>query len=781
MYIMKKNIFINIFVFLLSINVLFVSCDKSNNSGGDVDVTDTADKTTVPGIYKLNTLALPDGYKISSYTSNVNNVITHGDRIYAACKKTQKSFSDGQRRSSENSIIYSVDLEGGDEKIYPLEVNGASINSFDMDSEGNFYILAGFSTLYKLNPDGIPISQTEISEPGTNNGLKVDGNGKIYLNSQTRISIFNSDLEFLYDIETEYRNLSLHTAPDGKILAEDMNTGYTALPVYYTVSDDNSLKQTNIIKAPANVTETLNSYSVKFGEGYDIYFYNIYGVYGYNDGAEKADVLCDWLNSDLYFDYTRLISVISPDKMVCVSRDMFAETEVDGESVYDLIIMTRDNDAKPKITVTLAYINKIDEVLLAAINFNRLNDDYRIVFKDYTVYSSSENIAAGRAKFNMDLVSGTIPDIMLFDTNMPYYDYIDKGMFADLYKLFDGDSEMSRDDILYSVRSAYETDGKLYCLPPNFRIDTMTGKESLAGEEKSLTLDEFYGLYAKADAGASVCNISNNKNFLKQMLRANLGDFVDYESLTCSFDSEEFIKYIDFIRNLPVKKYDTNIQFTDSIFYSDYLEIKNNKLYLSEISISDLNAFISLKYVYGGDKYVIKGYPTKSTNVSVISSFYMFGISDSSECKNGAFEFLKYYLGDQMQTSDEALNGGLPVTVSALDILLDRAADTYFYVKEMTLADNVYLAVSSEYGLPDPGLDALYIKEGHTLYRFTEEDAKWLRDYLTESRFENKYDAKIDEIIWEELDLYFEGALTAAEAAKFIQNRVTTYISERYG
>lgn len=776
-----------ILLLIFTASIVIVSCNQNNDS--NMVLYDTADQTTVSGIYRLDTLILPDGYKISSYIPGVKNVITHGNRIYAVCKKTRLYFTDGQRRFSINSIIYFVDLEGKNEKIFPLDgMDGIQINSFDMDSAGNFYIIADISILYKFNPDGSLISCIEISEPGSERAYIKVGDDKLYVYATTWLKVLNFDLVFLYDMQIDRMNLIFEFTPDGKMMAENINTGYNALPQYYYINEtEKRLEQAEILRAPENVTKEKNSYFVKFGEGYDIYYYNTYGIYGYNEGDENADMLCDWVNSGLYFDYTELISVISPDKMVCIFRDMFAETDIITETVYDLVIMTLDEDAVPKITITLAYADKIDEVLLAAINFNRLNDKYRIVFKDYTIYNFPEDMSAGQNKFNMDLISGVIPDIMLLSMNLPYSDYIDKGLFVDFYSLFDNDSEMSRDDILYAVRASYETNGKLYCLPTNFIIETLTGKAILVGEKESLTLDEFYMLYEKADNEARFCNIVNNKYFLKSMLRANLCDFIDYENLTCSFDSDKFTGYIDFMKNLPVKTIDSNNAFISYVSYTDFMEIRDNKLYLCKNNISGPDSYIPLKYIYGNDKFVIKGFPTDNTSGSMIISSYTFGISNRSECKNGAFEFIKYYLSDKIQTSDEllnslngTLNGRLPVTVSALDILLGKAADTYFYLKEDNSLETKNLNMIKEYGTYNPELDTFYIKEGFTLYRFTEEDVKWYRDYLTEGKIKNNFDTKINEIIWEELDLYFNGAVTALEAAKFIQNRVSIYINERY-
>ncbi len=205
-------------------------------------------------------------------------------------------------------------------------------------------------------------------------------------------------------------------------------------------------------------------------------------------------------------------------------------------------------------------------------------------------------------------------------------------------------------------------------------------------------------------------------------------------------------------------------------------------MYLLDNSISGIDSLIMLKHLYDGEEYVIKGYPTDATNGSLIDSMYRFGISSKSECKNGSFEFVKYFLTDKMQTSDEILSSWLPVTVSSLDIILDRAVNTYYYLNEeyLAAAESGFIMISEEYGKPDPDTEKFYKSVGSILYRFTENDANRLREFLSDGNIKNKFEAKINEIIWEELDLYFDGGLTAAQAVDYIQSRVSIYINERY-
>ncbi|MDD4774015.1 MAG: hypothetical protein PHZ09_10520 [Eubacteriales bacterium] len=801
---MKKIFFC---VVLLSLFINLVSC---NNNIPDIKKSsgqnDTAVSSSVTGVYELKTLSLPDYYSLSSYTSDVygiNNVITNNDRVYVVGSKetpyiNEHKDSEGNiiyNKSFEpKSIIYSVDLNGENEQILTLdEINPVSITSLDIDSAGNFYIF-GYSALYKLNPDGELISSVNINNL-TDSGefyysIKFDADENLYLISQTYITVLNPDLKFLFEIKINMMTLNLQLTPDNKMLAENIYTGFNNPPNYYYIDSDekklDSIAEDMVKTPPVNVTDNIKRYSVKFGDGYDIYYNNRFGVYGFKEGDETAVMLCDWVNSGLYVDYTELISVISSDKMVCVSQDMFAEKDNSMVKIYDIIIMTRvpDGQVVPKITITLAYADTVDSILLAAINFNRLNDKYRVVFKDYSVYKSIEDMNAGVDKFNMDLVAGNIPDIILFTMIMPYNDYIDKGMLVDLYELFDSDDDINRDDIIKAVRIAYETNGELYCLPTGFSISTLTGKASIVGDKESMTLEEFYELYEEAGENASVINSINKKYFFKTLLKANLGDFVDYKNLTCSFSSKRFIEYIEFIKNLPIKEFEDKTVLTGpiNIYYSDLVDIRDDKLYLLDSNISSVNSLVTLKYIYGGEEYVIKGYPTDVTNGTLIDSMYRFGISSKSECKNGSFEFIKYFLTDKMQTSDEVLQSNLPVTVSALNIILDKAINTYYYLNEsyFAAAESGLLMISEENEKPDSETEKFYKSIGSILYRFTEDDANHLRTFLSDGNIRNKYEAKINEIIWEELDIYFDGGLTAAQVADYIQSRVSIYINERY-
>lgn len=76
----------------------------------------------------------------------------------------------------------------------------------------------------------------------------------------------------------------------------------------------------------------------------------------------------------------------------------------------------------------------------------------------------------------MNIVSGTGPDIIDI-TNIDYNQYASMGVFEDLYPYMDK-TGINRSDYLENVFMAYEIDGKLYAVIPQFMISTTMVKAS---------------------------------------------------------------------------------------------------------------------------------------------------------------------------------------------------------------------------------------------------------------------------------------------------------------
>lgn len=253
----------------------------------------------------------------------------------------------------------------------------------------------------------------------------------------------------------------------------------------------------------------------------------------------------NFINSDINSNNLNYILPLSPDKFVAVSYD--TTTYMQELSVLNRI---PDDQVAERQIITLAvpylYYN-LNEVV---ISFNKSNEKYRIVVTDYSQYNTSEDYSAGTTRLNNDLISGKIPDILMIDAEMNYDSYVSKGLFTDLYELMDADPNFNRADYLENVFKAYEIDGKLYSLVPTFNIVTFAAKASNLEGIEHWTVDEFME-FAAAHPDMQMFDYDfNRENFLMMLMIFARDSFIDNETGECHFDSEEFMKMLEFTKTL---------------------------------------------------------------------------------------------------------------------------------------------------------------------------------------------------------------------------------------
>ena len=165
-----------------------------------------------------------------------------------------------------------------------------------------------------------------------------------------------------------------------------------------------------------------------------------------------------------------------------------------------------------------------------------------------------------------------------------------------------------------------------------------------------------------------------------------------------------------------------------------------------------------------GEEVTFIGFPTAEGNGSVIQlSSTGFAISAKSAFKDGAWEFVRYYLTDEYQTSDELYD--FPIVKSAF---LEKAA----------------LATEKPYWIDENGNkveydDTWYIGgEEIIMEPFTQEEVDEICEFIYSVNKVNKFDSDIQNIITEEAAYFFEGQKSAQEVATIIQSRAQIFIDE---
>lgn len=185
-----------------------------------------------------------------------------------------------------------------------------------------------------------------------------------------------------------------------------------------------------------------------------------------------------------------------------------------------------------KTTLYLADMSNNRYLIEAILEFNALSDIYEV---EHVLY-----IPEDETRLRLELISGSGPDIMSLH-RFGYEAYANKGVFADLNSFFDSDPDISRGMLLEQILDACEeSDGQLFQLMPTFHFETMwCNPEFYAqlGEWNIGTISDW--LTQHPDACFTTYTYDYNSPFYL-LMRAGLNDFVDYETMTCQFDSPEF-------------------------------------------------------------------------------------------------------------------------------------------------------------------------------------------------------------------------------------------------
>jgi ABC-type glycerol-3-phosphate transport system substrate-binding protein len=213
-------------------------------------------------------------------------------------------------------------------------------------------------------------------------------------------------------------------------------------------------------------------------------------------------------------------------------------------------------------------------------------------------------------------------------------------------------------------------------------------------------------------------------------------------------------------------------EFPEEIDYSalgeDYW-LHEDSLYREDkalLNVMYMSSFGDIRYeqnYYFGVPVTLIGFPTTNGNGSVLNASKLFAMSAQSGCKEGAWQFIRYFLSDEYQESSRLWS--LPVKESALEKQAESACEQSYYLDE----DGNRVEYSSSYWIngteiPDEPL--------------TEEEADRYLAFIRSVNHTIFYDESLINIISEEVTAFFQGQKTAAEVAKIIQSRAKIYMAE---
>lgn len=493
-------------------------------------------------------------------------------------------------------------------------------------------------------------------------------------------------------------------------------------------------------------------YQYLSGNGYTMYISDDDAVYGFDGSTAKLTKLLDYVDSDLTQSY-------AISSLVALSETEFIARISDEEYNYHLtrLIKVPASEVKDREVLTLAGYYIGYEIRSAVTKFNKESELYKIKTVDYSKFDTEEDYNAGIKQLNLDVASGNIPDILVADSNVSMGSFENKGLFLDLTSYLANDPEISEDDFLPNIMEAAKTNGKLYKIIPSFYVQTVVTKSKYLEGKNTLTFEDCRKIIDASGNGYKYSfGMQRKKDFLETGIALAGNKYIDWENKKCSFDSDSFIQFLEL-----TKEFADEITEDDWDVYSDTY-FREGKSFFDIAFISNFRNYNRYRQGLFGEDITFMGFPNNmDLNCSVIYPESSFSISAKSKNKDGAWEFVRYYLTDEYQ---DTIEFSFPTKKTAFDKFAESSTSKMFYMedgKKVEYDDTTYV------GDQEIVLDPL-----------TAEQVQEMKDFIGGLSLIYTSNDSINVIIEEEASAFFSGQKTAQEVANIIQSRVSIYVNE---
>ena len=391
----------------------------------------------------------------------------------------------------------------------------------------------------------------------------------------------------------------------------------------------------------------------------------------------------------------------------CSDNTWLCASDFDGK----IWSIRREAISQGKQTLHIASANGSLELDDLVKQFNRAHRDCVAVI-DYYPENAYDRLCT-------EMMAGDGPDVLdLTWLSLP----LNSSYLVDLYPYIDADPDVDRDMFVPTVIASLELNGQLTSLPAAFVVLTMTARVADVGERTDWTIEELQDLWAqRTDDIFLMSGWMDRHNYLSWLTTLTTGDFIDWENGTARYDSEDFIRQLQFCETL-----------SDYVEYND--EVAEKPCLVEFEDVQNLVRVNGVRYNYKED-FTYIGFPGDGEYGSFFDVNQLhFAISANSDKKDLAWEFIRLALTKKNQ---EMIcdSWQLPIRQDVMDARIE------------TVVGNV-------------------------------SDRQRFRQLIQKPlRFVSSNDT-IHQIVTEEGEAYFDGQRTVEEAAERIQNRVTLFLSE---
>lgn len=606
--------------------------------------------------------------------------------------------------------------EGDDGRLYIL-AEAADVN--------NNYI--SFILKYNYEDETIEAMRLSADMPERNNPRQlnlaqefvVTADGYYYVRDYQGLNIVDPD-----------GNVTQLAGVNGRVFSYDSSAWYSA---YY--ADDYGIFR---IDEKGNVIE--RKFSFPLGDILGSVAGRIFvkggnGILVYDVEKETTDTLFRWTDVDTVSNDVTNVYLIDDSCIAVMYNDKSDKTGKTFE--YEFVGRVSRADITEEDREELVIGCMYTPVLLERniVEFNKSQQKYHVSIRAYNDRSNELTTDEATTRLHLDLASGNAPDML----NLQYldiYNLVDKGVIDDLRPYFDRDTEIDIQDYVESVVEACTIDGVLTSVPPEYCIYSYFVNAGMADEGAGWTIEDVAECLNK-NPDSVLSSYWPKEYGLKCILTYSVDAFIDEDNGTCDFTTETFDALLDIIGQLPDE--------------GDYYLTADKTSLITDMALVGFERMQEI-YAQYGDDIIIKGYVTADGRpCNSIQTSDAYSIVSTSDCKEGAWEFIKFSLTNNYSTDFSSNKQKL---------------------KEMIDEELAHAGEEKR--------STFYTEQGPVNHHYaTQEEIDVVMSLIDNVELYMPANSEIINIMLDEMESYFAGGKSKEATVAVIQDRVQLYLDER--
>ena len=418
----------------------------------------------------------------------------------------------------------------------------------------------------------------------------------------------------------------------------------------------------------------------------------------------------------------------------------FLGAVIDGDknksTIGILKLVEADED---QIQIVVGGVGMDESVISKLLAYNQTRTDVKVIIKEYGF--DKETISSFQDACNRlyaDVLGDDGPDV-IYMQGLNHHDFIKMGYLENLDDFYDNDSEISKTDLIPSLRDAITVDGSIYFLVPEFGITTLAGKTCLVGDSMGWTMEELYDCWKTNQCALLPFGSSSTFRLIsKGMVQNENTAMKDYKlALEMSKKEETGINATE--RNAP---------------------LKNDKALLAYVGLTQPSYIQAVRAAFDEKDITLKGFPDVEGSGALFNVSNSFGISSKSKQKKAAWSVIKTLMKEDYQTISARNLSFFPSRSDCFEeLLLEYAKEDSEY--------NIWL-----------GKEISNNEDKIIATALSLEDVNRIKELVMETKRVSYGDTEFSRIVNEEAATYFSGDKDIDAVCEVIENRMELYRKE---